>query len=61
LSLIAKYNETVEIFSAGLISELKIFISSLIIGGTQYLEFLYNLKGNSTNLFISLVLIAFLT
>ena len=44
LSIIAIYSETLAFFSAGLISELKIFISSLIIGGTQYFESLYNLR-----------------
>ena len=32
---------------------LKTLISSLIIGGTQYFEFLYNLKGNFINVFKS--------
>ena len=50
---LARNRWTLAFFNVGLILGLKTLISSLIIGGTQYFEFLYNLKGNFINVFKS--------
>ena len=53
LFFLARKRKISAFFNVGFNLGLKTLISSLIIGGTQYFDFLYNLKGNFTNLFIS--------